>query len=68
MIDIYATILRLQREREEQRKVPNHIEFASLMNEVSKEVRNELNRLYSDGEIKITNTLNGKAISITDGT
>lgn len=68
MIDVLTILRRLQREREEQRKVPTHIEFAILMNEVSKEVRNELNRLYSDGEIKITNTLNGKAISITDGT
>ena len=58
MIDLLTIIARLQKEREEQRKEPVHIEFTRLMNEVSKEVRKELNRLYSDGEIKITNTLN----------
>lgn len=68
MIDLLTIISSLQQEKRDKHIEPDHIEFASLMNEVSKEVRNELNRLYSDGEIKITNTLNGKAISITDGT
>ena len=64
MIDIYATILRLQREREEQNKVPTHIEFAHLMNEVSKEVRKELNALYQEGRIGINKTIDGKAVYV----
>lgn len=64
MIDIYDTIRRLQKEREEQNKVPTHVEFAHLMNEVSKETRSELNKLYSDGKIGIVKTLNDTAVFI----
>lgn len=67
MIDIYATILRLQTERKEQNKVPTHIEFAHLMNEVSKEVRKELNALYQEDKIGINETINGKAVYVKGG-
>ena len=66
MIDIYATILRLQREREEQKIEPTHIEFARLMNEVSKEVRKELNRLYQEGKVGTCETINGKAVYVKE--
>lgn len=66
MIDIYATILRLQTEREEQMKVPTHIEFARLMNEVSKEVRKELNALYQEGKVGACETINGKAVFVKE--
>lgn len=64
MIDIYETLRRLQLEREEKNIEPIHVEFAHLMNEVSKETRSELNKLYSDGKIGIVNTLNGKAVFV----
>lgn len=66
MIDIYATILRLQREREEKKIAPTHIEFARLMNEVSKEVRKELNRLYQEGKVGTCETINGKAVYVKE--
>lgn len=66
MIDIYATILRLQREREEKKVEPTHIEFAHLMNEVSKEVRKELNALYKEDKIGINETINGKAVFVKE--
>lgn len=66
MIDIYATILRLQREREEKKVEPTHIEFAHLMNEVSKEVRKELNRLYQEGKVGACETINGKAVFVKE--
>lgn len=66
MIDIYETLTRLQREQEEQKKVPTHIEFAHLMNEVSKEVRKELNTLYQEGKIGINETINGKAVYVKE--
>lgn len=46
MIDLLTIIVRLQQEKRDNNTVPDHIEFASLMNEVSKEVRKELNTLY----------------------
>ena len=66
MIDVLTILRRLQREREEQRKVPTHIEFARLMNEVSKEVRKELNARYQEGRIGINETINGKAVYVKD--
>ena len=67
MIDLLTIISRLQNEKRSKNIVPDHIEFASLMNEVSKEVRSELNRLYKDGKIGITPTLNGKAVFMKEG-
>lgn len=66
MIDIYSTISRLQKEREEQKKVPAHVEFARLMNEVSKEVRKELNALYQEGKVGTCETINGKAVYVKE--
>lgn len=66
MIDIYETILRLQAEREEKNITPSHVEFAHLMNEVSKAARQELNLLYQEGRIGITGTINGKAVYVKE--
>lgn len=66
MIDVLEFIRRLQREREEQKKVPTHVEFARLMNEVSKEVRKELNALYQEDKIGINETINGKAVYVKE--
>lgn len=49
MIDLLTIIARLQNEKRGKNIVPDHIEFASLMNEASKAVRGELNRLYQEG-------------------
>lgn len=64
MIDLLTIIARLQQEKREKHIEPDHIEFARLMNEVSKEVRKELNRLYQEGKIGINETINGKAVYV----
>ena len=64
MTDLLTIIASLQRERRENNIVPEHVEFAHLMNEVSKETRSELNKLYSDGKIGIVKTLNDTAVFI----
>ena len=66
MIDLLTIIARLQRERRDNNIEPDHVEFASLMNEVASEVRAELNRLYSEGRIGISRTLNGKAVFVKE--
>ncbi len=63
-MDILNIISKLQDEKREKNIVPDHVEFAHLMNEVSKEVRLELNTLYQDGKIGINDTLNGKAVFV----
>lgn len=66
MIDVLELIRRLQREREERHIVPTHVEFAHLMNEASKAIREELNSLYQAGRIGINRTVNGKAVYVKD--
>lgn len=65
-MDILNIISKLQDERREKNIVPDHVEFAHLMNEVSKEVRKELNTLYQEGKIGINETINGKAVYVKE--
>ena len=67
MIDLLQTIADLQRQKEENRIVPTHVSFIDLKNEVIKQVRDELNELCKEGKIRVTKTLNDKAICINDG-
>lgn len=66
MINLLTIIARLQQEKRGKNIVPDHIEFASLMNEVSKEVRKELNALYQKDKIGINETINGKAVYVKE--
>lgn len=65
-MDILELVRRLQREREERHIVPTHVEFAHLMNEASKKIRQELNALYQAGKIGINETINGKAVFVKE--
>lgn len=67
MIDLLTIIARLQQEKREKNIVPDHVEFASLMNEVGKEVRKELNELYMKGYVGTCETINGKAVYVKGG-
>lgn len=66
MIDLLTIIARLQLEKRDKNIVPDHIEFAHLMNEVGNEVRKELNRLYQEGKIGTCETINGKAVFVKE--
>ena len=66
MIDVLELIRRLQREREERHIVPTHVDFIHLMNEASKEIRQELNALYQEGKIDVKETINGKAVFVKE--
>lgn len=66
MTDLLTIITRLQQEKRGKNIVPDHVEFASLMNEVGNEVRKELNRLYQEGRIGINETINGKAVYVKE--
>lgn len=66
MIDLLTIIASLQNEKRGKNIVPDHIEFSILMNEVSKEVRKELNTLYQEGKIGINETINGKAVFVKE--
>lgn len=66
MIDVLTILRRLQREREEQKKVPTHVELSALLTEVTKEARRELNRLYQEGKVGTCETINGKAVFVKE--
>lgn len=66
MIDVLTILRRLQREREEQRKVPNHVELSALLTEVTKEARRELNRIYQEGKVGTCETINGRAVFVKE--
>lgn len=66
MIDVLTILRRLQREREEQRNVPNHVELSALLTEVTKEARRELNQLYQEGKVGTCETINGKAVFVKE--
>lgn len=67
MIDVLTILRRLQREREEQKKVPTHVELSALLTEVTKEARRELNDLYKKGYVGTCETINGKAVFVKVG-
>ena len=66
MTDLLTIITRLQQEKRGKNIVPDHVEFAHLMNEVSKEVRKELNELYMKGYVGTCETINGKAVFVKE--
>ena len=66
MTDLLTIIARLQNEKRGKNIVPDHVEFAHLMNEVGNEVRKELNTLYQEGKIGTCETLNGKAVFVKE--
>lgn len=67
MIDVLETLRRLQAEKRGKRIEPDHIGLARLLNEVVKEARAELNRLYREGRVGATETVNGKAVYVKEG-
>ena len=66
MIDVLTILRRLQTEREEQKKVPTHVELSALLTEVTKEARRELNELYQEGKVGTCETINGRAVFVKD--
>lgn len=66
MTPLIETIRKLHRQKVENNIVPNHVLYIDLLKEINKQVNNELNNLYSRGIIKITPTLNDKAIIIDE--
>ena len=64
MIDVYETLTRLRDSKREKRIVPDDVLLNDLFNDIMSQVKTELNQLYSDGKISVSNTLNNKSINI----
>ena len=63
-MDILEIIRRLRDKRRTEKITPDHVPEVDLMGEINREVKNELNELYSSGKIGVTRTINGKAIYV----
>ena len=65
-MDILEIIRRLRDKRQTEKITPDHVPEVDLMGEINREVKNELNELYSSGKIGVTRTINGKAIYVRE--
>lgn len=63
---ILEMIRKLQKEKKEKRIEPAHIIDIELLNLVVSEARDCLNILFKEGKIKVTRTINHKAIFVDD--
>ena len=63
---ILEMIKKLQKEKKEKRIEPAHIIDIELLNLVVSEARDCLNILFKEGKIKVTRTINHKAIFVAD--
>lgn len=63
---LLGLIRSLQKEKEDKRIAPVHILENELLQAVTSKVRNNLNELYQEGKIKVTRTINHKAVSVVD--
>lgn len=61
-MNLLQEIFLLQEEKRKRRIVPNHILFTELKNRVGKDISEELNRLWKEGKIGVTKTINQKAV------
>jgi len=64
MINVLLAIEKLQKEKTDNRIVPNHILEVELFAEINRLARSELNELFKDDKIIVCETINQKAISI----
>ena len=60
---VFRTISAIEREKEAAGKMPSHAMYEDL----TARVRDALNRLYSQGKIKVGNTINSKYITTKTG-
>ena len=64
MIDVRETLERLRDAKRENKIVPDGVLFTDLHNEIMRQVKMELNELYSEGKISVSTTLNDKSITL----
>lgn len=64
MIDVEKTLRRLRDAKRAENIVPDAVLYTDLHNDIMRQVREELNRLYGEGKISVNNTLNNKSINL----
>lgn len=65
-MNLLQEIFLLQEERRKQNIVPDHILFTKLKDKVDRDISEELNRLWKEGKIGVTKTINQKAVYLLD--
>lgn len=63
---ILGLIKKLQKEKSDKRIVPTHVLEVELLNTITHTARSILNELYKEGRVKVTRTVNHKAVFVED--
>ena len=58
MIDVYEIIANINRQKKDNSTVPPSALYSEIMNDVSRQVKEEVNALYRDKKITFNKTLN----------
>ena len=61
-MDLLEIIKNLEREREENHRVPTSPTFSELKNRVSEEMNKEFSLLLKNGDIEVFDNINGKSV------
>ena len=64
MINVDETLRRLRDKRRAAFIVPDFVPFTDLHDDIMRQVRDELNEMYSNGIISVKRTLNNQSIEI----
>ena len=64
MIDVFEIVASIEAEKESKNVFPTHALLPEIMVKVKSEVKNELNRLVSEGRLNWCETLNTYGFSI----
>lgn len=66
MTDIYELIKKAKADKQERGGAPSYVVLSELQSIVLEELRKELNSLYSQGKIRVGETLNSKYVDTTE--
>ena len=58
MIDVYAIIKSINKQKKEACITPSYALYSEIMNDVSRQVKDEVNALYRDKKLTFNKTLN----------
>ena len=64
MIDVYQTLARLQKQKEEKGIEPAHILYEQLLSDINSQVKNELRDMCKQKKIVFHKTLNSVSFEI----
>jgi len=68
MIDVLEIIRKISEQKKESKVAPDYALFNEVQNEVTKELKQEINRLITDKKLKFHHTLNSFSFEVVEET